>query len=126
MTIPPLFTPRRQPRADVLEALHGEQVRRHRDDDMVRGDQRGAVDRSEVRSNIQHRDLGTESLADVGDHPVKRSRHAESTLVAFKTLRPLLGKVVFKLRELEVACHEGDAPADTFVADALDIANTST
>ena len=46
------------PLAEVAEALHGEQVRRQGEDDVVGADEHRSIDRAQIRPHVYDRDVG--------------------------------------------------------------------
>lgn len=102
-TLLPGATPIPEGRSDVSQALQREHVGSQRDDHAIAGDQGGPVDRAEIGTDIQQRQIGAELLPGPFDQPRKRRRDPKCPLVAVQTLRPLGGQLVFPLGKGEIA-----------------------
>ncbi len=118
--LPPGAPPFPEGRPDVSQSLQRKHVRRERNDDAIAGDQRGAVDRAEIRADVQQRQIRSELPSGVRDQPRERSRDAECPLVPVQTFWPLRGELVFASGECEVAHQQPDLLADFFDLRRLD------
>ncbi len=79
---------------------------------MLGGDQRGAVDRAEIRPHIDENKAGIAFHRSLLDDPPDGREHAESTRLAVETIRPLARQLVFRGREREVSHQQPDLVGD--------------
>ena len=112
----PFLPPATQGRPEIPQALQRVKVRSQRDDDVLGGDQRGAVDRAEIRPDVDENNAGVAFQRSLLDDPPDGRKHTESTRLAVETIRPLARQLVFRGRECEVSHQQ-----PYFIGNVLDV-----
>ena len=77
----PLPNPRRQTAANARKRSKREQIRRHRHDQVVATKQHCAVERLNVRAEVDEGVVRVDDLAELLHQPVRRARHPEAALL---------------------------------------------
>lgn len=70
------------------EGLEREEIGRERDQDRVRSEQSGPVDRPEIRTDVDQHELGTDCSSGCSQHPMECCRDPQGSLVAIMATRP--------------------------------------
>ncbi len=108
----PFLPPAPQGRAQVLQALEGEEIRGERDHHVLGGDQHRPVQRAQGWPHVDQDQPRLSLLGSPLQDPPHRADHPERAWLAVEAVRPLAGELVLGRGQGQVAGDQTQAWAD--------------